>query len=149
MPQIDFYLLPYDHEDAIHAFIARLVEKAFNSDHKIFIYTDQVEQARHLDERLWCFRAESFLPHERVNQNAPSPATAINLSEVQAPDALPKDLLINLNNDIPDSFIQYQRVIEIVSQQPAQKQRAREHFKQYKAQGFTPSTHEINNTVAT
>jgi len=57
--------------------------------------------------------------------------------------------LINLNDKIPASFEQYQRVIEIVSQQAEQKQRAREHFKFYKERGFTPRSHDIKNTVAT
>lgn len=149
MTQIDFYVLSEQSIEATHLFIARLAEKAFTSGHQIFIYTDQVEQANQLNQCLWTFRAESFLPHEIADHTRSSTASAINISEAQAPEALPKDLLINLNEGVPDSFTQYQRVIEIVSQQPEQKQRAREHFKFYKERGFTPRSHDIKNTVAT
>ncbi|PCJ17749.1 MAG: DNA polymerase III subunit chi [Gammaproteobacteria bacterium] len=147
MTQIDFYVLSEQSDEATHHFIARLTEKAYGSGHQIFIYTEQIDQAKQLDELLWRFRAESFLPHEITDANNPCAVTAINISEQPAPDTLPKDLLINLNQQIPEAFTQYQRVIEIVSQHPDQKQRAREHFKHYKAQGFSPRSHDIKNTV--
>ena len=149
MTQIDFYVLSEQNVEATQTFIARLTEKAFTSGHQVFIYTDQVEQASQLNQCLWTFRAESFLPHELADHAGSSTTSDINISETPAPEALPKDLLINLNDKIPASFEQYQRVIEIVSQQPEQKQRAREHFKFYKERGFSPRSHDIKNTVAT
>jgi len=56
------------------------------------------------------------------------------------------DVLLTLDDDAPPDFPslfgRYERVIEVVSRDEADRARARARFKSYKEQGFQPVAHE-------
>ena len=61
--QVDFYILETAaaHEQLRTA--CRLAEKAWHKGHRVFIHTDSKETARSLDDMLWTYRQDSFVPH--------------------------------------------------------------------------------------
>lgn len=166
MPQIDFYILPTRQTEQILRFVAKLSEKAYQSANAIFIYTDDGQQAKQLDDILWEFSAESFVPHQLCQikplseQNA-VPDTAMaqissrppSIQISHDPNACSQqqstDVLINLADNIPDAFAKFTRVVEIVSDIQTQRDIARQHFKFYRQHGFTPNSHDIKSTVLT
>ena len=44
-------------------FIGKLTEKAYLKNHDVFIHTNDEELMIKVDEALWSFRENSFLPH--------------------------------------------------------------------------------------
>ena len=65
MPRVDFYVLP-DNKDNGRALLAcRLADKAYTLGHEVYILVASEAQAGALDDLLWTFRQDSFIPHER------------------------------------------------------------------------------------
>ena len=107
--------------------------------HRIFINAADEAQARTLDELLWSFRPASFLPHGLQGQEH-SDTIAIGWGQEPLDH---NDLLINLQLDIPPFFSRFQRVAEVVTQDPDSLQALRESWKFYKERGYQLEKHDL------
>ena len=61
-------------------------------------------------------------------------------------DGFSADVLVNLSGGFPAAAERFDRIIEIVGSDPQDRQGARERWKQYKAEGFEPSAHDLAET---
>lgn len=141
MTRVDFYVLP-DQKDNGRALLAcRLTDKAYNLGHSIYLLAASDAQAAALDDLLWTFRQDSFIPHERY------PLAGEDDSPVLIGTILPTDrtaqVLINFTEQLPEGFERYERVVELVDQTPDVLAKSRERFRQYRERGLTPETHKI------
>ncbi len=118
---------------------ARLADKAFARGHRIFINANDEAQASELDELLWSFRPASFLPHGLHGQEH---SDTIGIGWGQEP-LNHNDLLINLQLAIPPFFSRFQRVAEVVTQEPASLAALRESWKFYKERGYQLEKHDL------
>lgn len=138
MERIDFYILPTAEPGAAEQFTCRLVEKAFAQDHRIFVRTVDRRQAELLDELLWTFRQGSFLPHGLAGgEDEP-----VLLGDT-VPAAATHDLLINLGGELPPQWEAFQRLAEVVDQQPQRLEQARARFRNYRDRGYRPHYHKL------
>ena len=98
-------------------------------------------QAAALDDLLWTFRQDSFIPHERY------PLVGEESSPVLIGTVLPAEataqVLINFAGRLPEGFERYERVVELVDQHPEVLAKSRERFRQYREQGCAPETHKL------
>ncbi len=117
----------------------RLADKAFQRGHRIFINASDETQARELDELLWSLRPASFLPHGLHGQEY---SDAIGIGWGQEPEHH-NDLLINLQLSIPPFFSRFQRVAEVVTQEPASLVALRESWRLYKERGYQLEKHDL------
>jgi len=141
VPRIDFYVLP-DQKDNGRALLAcRVTDKAYSLGHTVYILTTSEAQAAALDDLLWTFRQDSFIPHERY------PLAGEESSPVLVGMALPAEVdaqvLINFTDVLPEGFERFQRVVELVDQHPEGLAKSRERFRQYRERGLTPETHKL------
>ena len=118
---------------------ARLADKAFQHGHRIFINAADEAQACELDQLLWSFRPASFLPHALDGQEH---SDTIAIGWGQEPDNH-SDLLINLQLAIPPFFSRFQRVAEVVTQDPASLAALRASWKFYKERGYQLEKHDL------
>jgi DNA polymerase-3 subunit chi len=118
---------------------ARLADKAFQRGHRIFINANDEAQASELDELLWSFRPASFLPHGLHGQEH---SDTIAIGWGQEPDNH-NDLLINLQLAIPPFFSRFQRVAEVVTQEPASLAALRASWTFYKERGYQLEKHDL------
>ncbi|MEZ5571622.1 MAG: DNA polymerase III subunit chi [Halioglobus sp.] len=118
---------------------ARLADKAFQRGHRILINTCNEQQAVELDELLWRYRPASFLPHGLLGQTN---SEIIGIGWGQDPDSH-NDLLINLQLEIPAFFSRFQRVAEVVTQEPDSLTALRQSWKFYKARGYQLEKHDL------
>jgi DNA polymerase III subunit chi len=139
MPQIDFYILPTAETDARLTFACKLTEKAWRLGHRVYIHCQDGEQRMQLDERLWRFKGEAFIPHDDA-EAAPESDVALGLS---APPEAHQDLLINLTSQTPPAFERFARVAEIVVEDPAVRQAARQSFRFYRERGYPLQDHRL------
>jgi DNA polymerase-3 subunit chi len=141
--QIDFYLLE-NPEQSVAGFCCKLVEKAYHQGHDIFIQVETDEALHNLDDLLWTFRQDSFLPHATSADDEPvckhSPIRLGRCGENNGK----KDVLINLSGVPSADFSQYQRIAEIVSADETDIAIARSKFKTYQTQGIRPTHHRIS-----
>ena len=138
--RIDFYLLPTATDQQRQHFACRLAEKAWHKNLRIYMQTENIDDSQTLDQLLWSFNNDSFIPH-RVDGTDNHAEQAILISH--EPCSGDFDLLINLSTQ----FINVQtvkRVAEIIHQDEAAKQRGREHYKRYREQQCELHHHEIN-----
>jgi len=143
MPKIDFYILSNDSEQ-LH-FVCRLIEKDYKKQHRIFIHTDTIQMAHQVDELLWTYRDDSFLPHNLYGEG-PTPAPPIQIGCNTVPQHH-HDILINLSLEVPAFYQQFNRILEIVPHTIDHKNQARAHYKFYRNAGLTIETHSLTTEV--
>ena len=141
MTQVDFYILEDNRPEARALLTCRLSEKAYKQGHQVFINTNSGDQLKQLDDMLWTFRAGSFLPHGRYEENADSTHPVL-LGHAVEPEG-PSDVLVNLSNEVHVFFSRFNRVAELVGGDEAQRQSARERYRFYKDRGYTLNTHNL------
>lgn len=127
------------------AYLCRLLRKAQQSGACIGVCGPGALLDR-LDAALWNFEPTEFVPHLRLRAGrAPEPRlaeTPILLVEHSA-DLPHREVLLNLSLDMPAGFEQFQRVLEVVSQDAEQMQAGRQRFRQYKELGHKVSHHVV------
>lgn len=141
--RIDFYLLNDTHPEAVWLSACRLLEKAYLRNHNIFVYCSNQRDAEHLDELLWTFKPNSFIPHH-LQGEGPEPPPPIQIGYAEEPRGF-TDILMNLSDSVPAFVSRFQRIIEIVSTDDSAKTISREHFRHYRSMGITPGTHNLPN----
>lgn len=130
MPRVDFHVLNQDKEQWLN-YLARLVEKIYLLNKQIFIFTESLIESNEIDDILWTFRPDSFLPHHIFDQEKyPAP---ILISHVTIP--LHKEILINIRATVPEFYTEYNRIIEVIYADQTIKQQGREKYKQYQNLG--------------
>jgi DNA polymerase III subunit chi len=130
MTRIDFYQL----DPARHGYdqvVCTLCQKAWDSRQLTLLLTQSVEQSRHLDQRLWTFVDDSFVPHDC--EESADFVTPILIHDNPDP-AGERQLLINLSSSVPPYFAQFERVIELVTEE--NKAQARANYSYYKERGY-------------
>ena len=111
---------------------------AYRQQQKVFIFTQDQAQAHAVDELLWAFDADSFVPHNLMGEG-PNYGSPVEISW-QAPTNR-RALLINLTNDVPSFAQQFNQVIDFVPADEALKQQARQRYRTYQQSGFTAKMH--------
>lgn len=141
MTQVDFYLLPDDSAQNRVRFACRLADKAYRLGHRVFIHTESAEQTRLLDELLWTFQQNSFIPHGIYQEADEAPAPVL-LAHDAEPDAS-SQVLINLAAEVPLFFSRFERVAELVNADTEIRRHGRSRYSFYKERGYQLRTHEI------
>lgn len=141
MPRIDFHSQVSDK----YNYTCRLVRKARAANVRVIVLIDNADQLRHLDQELWQFSSTDFLPHVSIDDPL-APVTPILLM-TSATHSLPhRELLVNLGQAVPSNYEQFDRVIEIVSNEANDAQAGRQRFKQYQRDGIQPK-HTVASTT--
>lgn len=141
MTRIDFYILQDASQEARLLFVCRLVDKAVGQGNRIFIRVDDTATAETLDDLLWSFRPESFIPHALVGMDEAADApVVISTGEDQADH---HDVLINLTGQVPEFFSRFQRLAEIVVQRDEILEATRQHYTFFKQRGYPIKTHKL------
>lgn len=139
MTRVDFYVLTSTGPDDRTRFVCRLAEKAFLRKHNVFVNAASAAQADRLNELLWTFRDQSFVPHGLAEQGAEAPVVIGFDREPGDAD----DMLINLAASVPTFFSRFERMLEVVDGDPERRQQGRERFKFYRDRGYHLTTHKL------
>lgn len=140
MTRIDFYVLEGARGQARARYACRLVDKAYAMGHRIYVHTGGPGQTRYLDELLWTFREDGFIPHEAATAGDDQAHCAVLIGHDQEPgdDRL---VLVNLAEEVPLFFSRFERMAEIVDEEG--RGAARERFAWYKERGYPLQHHRI------
>jgi DNA polymerase III subunit chi len=126
------------------AYACRLLRKAAASGSRVAVLGDAALLAK-LDEQLWSFSALDFVPHGHAQSlNEPQRNhTPIWLCS-EAEQGVGQQVLVNLTQAIPSGVERFERVIEVVSQDEADRQSARQRWKYYTERGMEIVRHDLN-----
>ncbi|MFT6914651.1 MAG: DNA polymerase-3 subunit chi [Motiliproteus sp.] len=132
MSRSDFYILAADDPQARRHFLCKILEKVYGLGHRIYVRTGDEASARQLDEWLWEFRGDAFLPHSLIAEQLD------DVIEIGYGDSLPghRDVFINLELEVTDAALSFDRIIEVVIQQPEILAATRANYRRYKLQGY-------------
>ena len=141
MPRVTFYVLQEAGSDARLKFACRLVEKAFAQANRVVVRCASPDDAREFDDRLWRFSDQSFVPHEIASPGEAGAAPVIVCADDDPGRAA--DILVNLADGVPDGYLDFTRVAEILDASEDCRRSGRERFRHYRAQGIEPETHNL------
>lgn len=127
------------------AYACRLLRKATRQNARITV-TGEARALAELDRTLWSFEPTEFIPHMLLREGDALPArlqdTPVCLTT--APAGAPHhDVLLNLGAEPPAGFESFERLIEIVSTDEADRAAARARWKHYAARGYSIEKHEV------
>lgn len=143
MAKADFYILnTTDHHSRLN-FLCRLVEKAVGLNHQIYIHTSSEQQAIEIDDLLWSYKLESFLPHSHATQEHLDAPIVIGFGDSCGDH---EDLLINLARDLPSFYKKFERIAEIVIQNDIILKELRAHYRQIQKDGIEAIIHDFRKT---
>ncbi|HQX25833.1 MAG TPA: DNA polymerase III subunit chi [Pseudomonadota bacterium] len=140
MPRADFYLIqkPRFLDDPL-LLVCELALRAFEARQPALILARSEAEAEALDEKLWEFNENAFIPHQ-IAGDEDDAATAV-LIVPPGFDAVPRPLVINLRDEVAaDGF---ERVLEVVPADPAARAGSRLRWKAYAAKGCTLAKHDM------
>lgn len=141
MTRVDFYILKQETLDDRMLFVCRLVDKAMRHGNRVLINVVDQPTAETLDDLLWSFRPESFIPHAIAGSDeATEVPVVITVGQDQSNH---HDLLINLTAEIPPFFSRFQRLAEVAVQIESILQTTRQHYSFFKQRGYPIETHNL------
>lgn len=133
MPRADFYLIdkPRFREQPL-LLVCELARRAFAAQKPTLILTRDFEQAEAVDELLWAFDEDAFIPHQLAgDDDDENTAVLIVPPGIDTPD---RPLVINLRDNCPNG--RFERVLEVVAADEAERLGSRERWRQYRERGF-------------
>ena len=139
MARVDFYVLDRVDEQARYMLACRLAEKAYRLENTVYIHTQSRADAERLDQLLWTFRDGSFVPHDLAADDV---TTAITIG-CETDAVSPRDLLINLCDEIPSFAETFPRIAELVTSDENCRLKGRKRFADYRDNGNEMKTHNI------
>lgn len=120
--------------------VCELARKAYEANLPTLILARDTAQAEELDDLLWAFDDDAYLPHQIAGQDEDDEVTPILIA---APgfDAPSRPLVINLRDNCWLGACD--RVLEVVPADPSAREPLRERWKQYKALGFQLNKYDM------
>lgn len=139
--KVDFYILGSGSQAEAWQLACEKTETLAQQPCEVYLYVGSDAQADQLDDFLWSFKEESFIPHQCLDIEDPNPP----LVQIGAtpPPAHFKGVLINLQPTLPAFYAQFDQVIEIVFSDPNVQQLARERYRHYREHGHELNTYKI------
>jgi len=140
MTRADFYLIdkPRFRDDPL-LLVCELVKKAYAAGQPTLILARTPEQADALDEKLWEFDDDSFIPHQLAGDDD----DAITAVVIAPPGVATADrqLVVNLRDECAPGA--YERVLEVVAADPQEREGSRVRWSEYKRRGFEVNKHDM------
>ena len=124
-------------------YTCRLLRKATASGARLLVRSSAAETAA-LDAALWSLKPTDFITHcDARAADAIRSRSSVLLVDAQAALDSSFPVLVNLADDVPEGFEQFQRVIEVVSTDEHDRNLARQRWKHYTGQGYTITRHDL------
>ena len=134
MPRADFYLIakPRFLETPL-LLVCELARKANDSGQSLVILASSQQQAELLDELLWEFDPDAYIPHQIAGVDEDDDLTPVLIAPPES-DVPMRPLVLNLRDGAVDGAVE--RVLEVVPADASAREPLRARWKQYKDRGF-------------
>lgn len=122
-------------------YACRLLRKTVAGNHRVGV-VGEPELLRALDASLWSFSQLDFIAH--CTTSAPAPVVAAS-PVVLAGDCASFEhgqVLLQLSPQVPTGFERFERLIELVGADEADRALARQRWRHYADRGYTMKSHD-------
>ncbi|QGW64084.1 DNA polymerase III subunit chi [Lysobacter soli] len=133
MARADFYLIQKDRfrEEPL-LLVCELARKAHDANLWTLVLARDDEQAQRLDELLWEFDADAYIPHQLAGDDEDE-LTPVLIATPES-DTPMRALVINLRDEPVNGT--FDRVLEVVPADDSARGPLRERWKQYQSRGL-------------
>jgi DNA polymerase-3 subunit chi len=130
------------------AYTCRLLRKATATGARLVVRSSVADSAT-LDTALWSVSATDFISHcDGAAAQGMRSRSSVLLLDGEAELDTSFAILVNLADDVPAGFEQFQRVIEVVSTDAQDRSLARLRWKHYTERGYAITRHDLKSRVA-
>lgn len=130
MTKIDFF---HGVPDKLQA-ACQLIGELYRSGRQVLIYAPQADIAASIDRLLWVQPATGFVPHCVAESTLAAETPVLIAGSLD--HAGHDDILLNLDGELPAGFSRFQRLIEIVGNEEADRLQARNRYRHYRDRGY-------------
>jgi DNA polymerase-3 subunit chi len=121
---------------------AEWLRQAWQKRLRVLVYVPETAAADRFDRLLWSQPATGFLPHCGVESSLATESPIVLTANL---DQLPHDeSLLNLGDELPPGFSRFVELIEVVSTEELDRQRARDRYRFYRERGYEIATIDIS-----
>ena len=141
MPRADFYLIakPRFRDDPL-LLVCELARKAHDAGSPTLILARDLEQAEAIDDALWSFDPDAYIPHQIVGMDEDEDEAPVLIAS-PASDAPGRTLIINLRDEAVT--LPCERVLEVVPADESAREPQRQRWREYKTRGFELNKHDM------
>lgn len=125
-------------------YLCRLLRKAVSQGAQVAV-TGPVEAMGELDAALWSFSDTDFVPHCQADSDPAMLDASPVVLGVDPAQARHHDVLLNLGAQVPSGFERFERVIEVVGSDDAERAQSRERWKYYQQRGYALVRHDLSS----
>lgn len=140
MPRADFYLIdkPRFREQPL-LLVCELAKRAHAAQQPTLVLARDFAQAEAIEELLWDFDQDGFISHQLAGDDDDHiNAVLIVPPGVETPD---RPMVINLREECAPG--RYERVLEVVAADPAEREGSRSRWTEYKRRQFDVAKHDM------
>ncbi|WP_225785469.1 DNA polymerase III subunit chi [Xenophilus sp. Marseille-Q4582] len=126
----------------------RLLRKAVAGAGARVVVVAEAPVLQALDQALWTFSPSDFIAH--CLASAPpavlSRSPVVLLEPQDGPDAarVPHhEVMVNLGPATPAGFERFERLIDVVGQEPAEREAGRQRWRHYQSRGYAITRHDL------
>ena len=138
MTEIAFHFNAADRLDHL----CRLLRKAVLAGAKVGVVGPAAALTQ-LDAQLWAFSAPDFVPHCLQDSPAEVLAGSPVVLATSTQGLAHQQVLVNLGQEVAVGFERFERVIEVVGLEEAQRQAARARWRHYTELGYAITRHDL------
>lgn len=124
------------------AYACRFLRKAVGRGARVLV-TGPSPLLAQLDGALWSLSPVDFVPHCGLDEDARVIAASPVILATSTQFSPHQDVLLNLDDGVPEGFDAFSRVIEIVGSDESGRQSARSRWKLYTDRGFSIIRHDL------
>ena len=141
MPRADFYLIdkPRFREQPL-LLVCELDKRGYAANLPILVLARDTAQAEALDDLMWSFDPDEYLPHQIAGMDEGDDDTPILIATPDM-DIPARPMLLNLRDAAPTGS--FDRVLEVVPADPSARAPLRERWKHYQSLGFDVNKHDM------
>ena len=126
------------------AYACRFARKAMRHGVRVVV-TGRLDDLQALDRMMWALGPTDFVAHTLADGGDPDVVHASPIVLCRQPQTVAvREMLLNLGEQIPAGFDQFEKVVEVVSAGDEQdRQYARARWRQYAGQGYELVRHDL------
>ena len=141
MARADFYLIQKERfREAPLLLVCELAKKAYAANLPTLVLARDAAQAEVLDDLLWSFDPDEYLPHQIAGADEDEDEAPILIATPDM-DVPARPLLVNLRDTVPAG--DFDRVLEVVPADAEARGPLRERWKHYQALGFEVKKYDM------
>jgi DNA polymerase-3 subunit chi len=141
MTKVNFYLLKQNSAQARQTLACRLADQQARAGQRVFIVVDSQDAARELDQLLWSFTPDSFVPHVLASDDLAAKAPVVIGHSLPVPASTTCVLNLGETAIAPQSGLS--AIAEFILNDEQAKAESRVRWNHYKQLGCELQLHQL------